>query len=148
MVPNPQKWHQSSTLNFRRAQNTTKNRFLAIFGDLMLRLLPVGSRKSGRSGVRCIMLGSGLGGGRAAAVLTLLASAGGRRREAAGTGPGPGWIGRWTALGLDLPLLSELRNRRSRERKYHQILSKSGSEQNRRSRKPLPKFQICKSKIL
>ena len=60
------------------------------------------------------MLSSGLGGGRAAVVLTLLASAGGRRREAAGTGPGPGWIGRWTrtALGLDLPLLSELRNRR------------------------------------
>ena len=53
--------------------------------------LPIGSRKSGRSGVKCIMLGSGLGGARAAVVLTLLASAGGRRREAAG--PGPGWIG-------------------------------------------------------
>ena len=46
---------------------------------------PVESRQSGRSGVRCIMLGSGLG--RTAAGLVLLASA--------------GWDGgwRWTANG-------------------------------------------------
>ena len=60
-----------------------------IFSYLMLSILsyliPVGSRKSGRSGVRCIMLGSGIGGGRAVAVLALLASAGwggGGRRTA------------------------------------------------------------------
>ena len=46
------------------------------------------------------MLGAGLGGGWAAAVLALLASAGGRRREAAGTGPGPGWIQRWDWICL------------------------------------------------
>ena len=91
------------------------------------------------------MLGAGLGGGRAAAVLALLASAGWGR---GGRQTALAWIGQWTALGLDLPLLSELRNRRPREEKYHQILSKSGSEQNSRSRKPLPKLEIGKSKIL
>ena len=50
-------------------------------------MIPVGSRKSGRSGVRCITLGLGLGGERTAAVLALLASA----------GRGGGW--KWTAEG-------------------------------------------------
>ena len=62
-------------------------------------ILPVGSRKSGRSGVRCIMLGSGLGSGRTAAALV--------------AGLDGGWW--WTADGgrrMDFPLLGEPRNRR------------------------------------
>ena len=69
-------------------------------------ILPVGSRKSGRSGVRCIMLGSGLGaerwtGGGGAHVARLgwwAAEGGGRHR--------PG-LGLDRTVGLDLPLLSE-----------------------------------------
>ena len=68
--------------------------------------LPVGSRKSGRSGVRCITLSLGLGGGRTAAVLALLASAGrggglevdgGRRRGRARRMEVDG--GGWAAVG-------------------------------------------------
>ena len=63
-------------------------------------LLPVGSRQSGRSGVRCITLGSGLGGGRTAAVLALLASAGwgrgGRRTASARAGSEGGQL--WDSI--------------------------------------------------
>ena len=55
-----------------------------------------------------------------------------------------GWDGGGTRFAS--PQLAQKSS--SREPKYHQILSKSGSEQNSRSRKPLPKFEIGKSKIL
>ena len=83
---------------------------------MLLVLLPVGSRQSGRSGVRCIMLGSGLGSGRTAAALV--------------AGLDGGW---WlTADGgrrMDFPILGEPRNRRPGVRRYNQNLLKSGSEQ-------------------
>ena len=72
--------------------------------------LPVGSRKSGRSGVRCITLGSELGGGRTAAALTLLPSVGwawgrmemddgaGKARRMEADGGGDAWLGRSICL--------------------------------------------------
>ena len=64
--------------------------------------LQVGSRQSGRSGVRCIMRGLGLGGGWGAAVLALLASAGwgggGRRTAPARAGSDGGQL--WDSICL------------------------------------------------
>ena len=83
-------------------------------------VLPLGSHKRGRSGVRCIMLGSGLrarrtdGGGARVARLGWV----GRRMEV---------DGQWrtaAARRMETPLLGEPRNRRPGVRQYYQILFK------------------------
>ena len=101
--------------------------------------IPVGSRQSGRSGVRCIMLGSGLGSGRTVAAL------------AAGLDGGWWWtadgsrrlLSRWIFASLASPEIVDLG--------YENIIKicqKVARSKIVRGTKPLPKRKICKLRIL
>ena len=115
--------------------------------------IPLGRLKSGRLGVRCITLGSGLGGGRTAAVLALLASAGrggGWKWTAEGKGSADGGGRRWGRLArtVGVDLLTSARPETIHRGNDNVVIfcSKSGSEQKTQEGRPLPKCKDCACK--
>ena len=111
--------------------------------------LPVGSRKSGRSGVRCITLGSGLGGGGTAPRCSRCsprlggAADGGERRRGVG---GRRWGRLARTVGINLLTLARPETIHCGSDNVVNFCSKSGSEKKTQEWRPLPKRTDCTCK--
>ena len=104
--------------------------------------IPVGSRKSGRSGVRCITLGSGLGGGRMAPRCSRCSP----RLGGAADGGGRRWGRLARTVGINLLTLARPETIHCGSDNVVNLCSKSGSEKKTQKWRSLPKRTDCTCK--